>query len=98
MTTTKATTRLTSLAPQLLVNDLARAIAYYERIGFRFAEPWDGFYAIGSRDCLEDPDGNVIALAGVPHPADWSRPRAGPLTLCGAAASECADVHSVIIC
>lgn len=45
--------RLTSLAPQLLVADLARSIGYYERLGFAFGEPWDGFYAIGSRDGLE---------------------------------------------
>ena len=46
-------TRLTSFAPQLLVADLARSIAYYERLGFMFGEPWDGFYAIGLRDGLE---------------------------------------------
>ena len=45
--------RLTSLAPQLLVRDLARSIAWYQRLGFAFAEPWDGFYAIGTRDGLE---------------------------------------------
>jgi len=45
--------RLTSLAPQLLVDDLARSIAYYQRLGFAFGEPWDGFYAIGTRDGLE---------------------------------------------
>jgi catechol 2,3-dioxygenase-like lactoylglutathione lyase family enzyme len=53
MTTTQTTSRLTSLAPQLLVDDLARSIAYYERLGFAFGEPWDGFYAIGTRDGLE---------------------------------------------
>jgi hypothetical protein len=37
--------RLTSFAPQLLVDDLDRAIAYYQKIGFTFGEPWDGFYA-----------------------------------------------------
>ena len=47
------TPRLTSLAPQLLVGDLARAIAFYQRLGFAFGEPWDGFYAIGERDGLE---------------------------------------------
>ena len=26
---------------------------YYERLGFSFDEPWDGFYAIGYRDGLE---------------------------------------------
>src|ERR1041385_1326069 len=51
MNTTKP--RLTSLAPQFLVDDLARSIAYYEKLGFAFGEPWDGFYAIGARDGLE---------------------------------------------
>jgi catechol 2,3-dioxygenase-like lactoylglutathione lyase family enzyme len=45
--------RLTSLAPQLLVNDLDRSIAYYQKLGFTFGEPWQGFYAIGIRDGLE---------------------------------------------
>ena len=45
--------RVTSLAPQFLVDDLARSIAYYRRLGFAFAEPWEGFYAIGARDGLE---------------------------------------------
>ena len=46
-------TRLTSFAPQLLVDDLDRSIAYYRKIGFTFGEPWDGFYAIGHLDGLE---------------------------------------------
>lgn len=46
--------RLTSLAPQFLVDDLGRTIAYYrERLGFEFGEVWGGFYAIGQRDGLE---------------------------------------------
>jgi catechol 2,3-dioxygenase-like lactoylglutathione lyase family enzyme len=45
--------RVTSLAPHFLVDDLDRSIAYYRRIGFRFGEPWDGFYAIGVLDGLE---------------------------------------------
>lgn len=53
MATSPGKGRLTSLAPQLLVADLARAIAYYERLGFAFDEPWGGFYAIGVRDGLE---------------------------------------------
>ena len=53
MTTTHTTPRVTSFAPQFLVDDLARSIAYYERLGFAFGEPWDGFYAIGTRDGLE---------------------------------------------
>lgn len=47
------TPRLTSFAPQFLVDDLARSIAYYQRLGFTFSEPWDEFYAIGTRDGLE---------------------------------------------
>ena len=46
-------TRLTSFAPQFLVDDLERSIAYYQKIGFIFDEPWEGFYAIGRRDGLE---------------------------------------------
>src|SRR5918992_3534567 len=53
MTITHTTPRVTSFAPQFLVDDLARSIAYYERLGFKFGEPWDGFYAIGTRDGLE---------------------------------------------
>ncbi len=53
MKTTKTKPRLTSFAPQFLVDDLARSIAYYEQLGFTFGEPWDGFYAIGVRDGLE---------------------------------------------
>jgi catechol 2,3-dioxygenase-like lactoylglutathione lyase family enzyme len=53
MTTSQVKARLTSLAPQLLVDDLARSIAYYQRLGFTFGEPWEGFYAIGARDGLE---------------------------------------------
>ena len=53
MTSSHTTPRVTSFAPQFLVDDLARSIAYYERLGFTFGEPWDGFYAIGARDGLE---------------------------------------------
>jgi catechol 2,3-dioxygenase-like lactoylglutathione lyase family enzyme len=45
--------RVTSFAPQFLVDDLARSIAYYQKLGFAFGEPWDGFYAIGRLDGLE---------------------------------------------
>jgi len=45
--------RLTSLAPQFLVDDLARSIAFYEKLGFSFGDPCEGFYAIGFRDGLE---------------------------------------------
>jgi catechol 2,3-dioxygenase-like lactoylglutathione lyase family enzyme len=53
MTITETSPRLTSFAPQFLVDDLARSIAYYRRLGFTFGEPWEGFYAIGTRDGLE---------------------------------------------
>ena len=45
--------RVTSLAPQFLVEDLERSMAYYRRLGFTFGEPWDDFYAIGHIDGLE---------------------------------------------
>lgn len=45
--------RVTSFAPQFLVDDLERSISYYEKIGFTFGEPWEGFYAIGYLDGLE---------------------------------------------
>lgn len=47
------TSRMTSFAPQFLVDDLERSIAYYQKLGFTFGEPWDGFYAIGQLDGLE---------------------------------------------
>jgi catechol 2,3-dioxygenase-like lactoylglutathione lyase family enzyme len=47
------TPRLTSFAPQFLVDNLDRSMTYYQRIGFTFGEPWDGFYAIGQMDGLE---------------------------------------------
>ena len=53
MTTAKATPRVTSFAPQFLVDDLARSIAFYEKLGFAFGEPWEGFYAIGRVNGLE---------------------------------------------
>lgn len=45
--------RVTSLAPQFLVDDIERSIAFYEKVGFRFGERWDGFYVIGYLDGLE---------------------------------------------
>ena len=47
------TPRVTSLAPQFLVDNLERSIEYYKKLGFTFSEPWDGFYAIGYLDGLE---------------------------------------------
>jgi catechol 2,3-dioxygenase-like lactoylglutathione lyase family enzyme len=46
--------RLRSLAPQFLVDDLDRSVAYYRDVlGFGFGTPWGGFYAIGVRDGFE---------------------------------------------
>lgn len=45
--------RVTSFAPQFLVDDLRRSMRFYQRLGFTFGEPWDGFYAIGTLDGLE---------------------------------------------
>lgn len=54
MTLTTVKPRITSLAPQFLVDDLERSIAYYRSaLGFTFDEPWGGFYAIGRIDGLE---------------------------------------------
>ena len=47
------TPRLTSFAPQFLVDNLERSIKYYEKLGFTFGDPLDGFYAIGHMDGLE---------------------------------------------
>jgi catechol 2,3-dioxygenase-like lactoylglutathione lyase family enzyme len=52
MSATTKKARVTSFAPQFLVDDLERSMAYYRKIGFRFDEPWDGFYAIGLMDGL----------------------------------------------
>jgi catechol 2,3-dioxygenase-like lactoylglutathione lyase family enzyme len=51
--TTAMKPRVTSLAPQFLVDDLERSIGYYKKLGFTFGEAWDGFYAIGRIDGLE---------------------------------------------
>jgi catechol 2,3-dioxygenase-like lactoylglutathione lyase family enzyme len=45
--------RLPSFAPQFLVDDLERSMAFYRKLGFTFGEPWGGFYAIGHLDGLE---------------------------------------------
>jgi len=43
--------RLTSIAPQFLVEDLDRAIAYYcDKLGFALDFQYEGFYASVSRD------------------------------------------------
>jgi catechol 2,3-dioxygenase-like lactoylglutathione lyase family enzyme len=53
MPSLEAQPRVTSLAPQFLVDDLERSMTYYQKLGFTFGEPWDGFYAIGELDGLE---------------------------------------------
>ncbi len=54
MTLTESKPRFTSFAPQFLVDDLDRAVAFYRDVlGFAFGAPWGGFYAIGRRDGLE---------------------------------------------
>jgi catechol 2,3-dioxygenase-like lactoylglutathione lyase family enzyme len=53
MVNVKQQPRVTSFAPQFLVDDLARSMAYYQKLGFTFGEPWEGFYAIGALDGLE---------------------------------------------
>ena len=45
--------RVTSFAPQFLVDDLARSVAYYQKLRFTFGDAWEGFYAIGHLDGLE---------------------------------------------
>jgi catechol 2,3-dioxygenase-like lactoylglutathione lyase family enzyme len=45
--------RVTSFAPQFLVEDLERSMVWYRKLGFTFGEPWDDFYAIGTLDGLE---------------------------------------------
>ena len=53
MVNLKGQPQLTSFAPQFLVDDLVRSMTYYQKLGFRFGEPWDGFYVIGELDGLE---------------------------------------------
>ena len=46
--------RITSFAPQFLVDNLDQAIAFYRDVlGFAFGPTWGGFYAIGARDGFE---------------------------------------------
>lgn len=53
MNSTVLKPKVTSFAPQFLVDDLQQSVAYYRRLGFKFGETWDGFYAIGRLDGLE---------------------------------------------
>ena len=45
--------RVTSFAPQFLVDDLDCSIEYYKKLGFTFGDTWQGVYAIGYLDGLE---------------------------------------------
>ncbi len=53
MSTGEDHSRVTSFAPQFLVDDLKRSMSFYETLGFTFGDPWGGFYAIGFLDGLE---------------------------------------------
>jgi catechol 2,3-dioxygenase-like lactoylglutathione lyase family enzyme len=53
MTKPAVNPRVTSFAPQFLVDDLAQSIEYYKKLGFTFGAAWEGFYAIGYLDGLE---------------------------------------------
>ena len=53
MTKTAVKPRVTSFAPQFLVDDLQRSIEYYKNLGFTFGDAWEEFYAIGFLDGLE---------------------------------------------
>jgi predicted enzyme related to lactoylglutathione lyase len=45
------TTHITAIAPQFLVDDLGRAIAYYrDKLGFELAFEYESFYACVTRD------------------------------------------------
>jgi hypothetical protein len=43
MVSLKGQPRVTSFALQHLVDDLSRAMSYYQKLGVAFGEPWDGF-------------------------------------------------------
>ena len=45
--------RVTSFAPQFIVDNLERSITYYRKLGFTFGDAWGGFYVIGNLDGLE---------------------------------------------
>jgi catechol 2,3-dioxygenase-like lactoylglutathione lyase family enzyme len=53
MTSRAIKPRITSFAPQFLVDDLERSMTYYGKLGFTFGDAWNGFYAIGHLDGLE---------------------------------------------
>jgi len=62
--------RVTSFAPQFLVDDLPRSISFYEKLGFVFRDPWEGFYVIGEVDGLEL---HLKAAAKSPVEREWRR-------------------------
>jgi catechol 2,3-dioxygenase-like lactoylglutathione lyase family enzyme len=50
-TTVRSAARLTGIVPQLLVDDLDRAVAYYrDRLGFQLDFTYESFYAGVTRD------------------------------------------------
>lgn len=53
MATNTMIPRVTSFAPQFLVDDLEQSIKFYKKLGFRFGERWKGIYAIGYLDGFE---------------------------------------------
>jgi catechol 2,3-dioxygenase-like lactoylglutathione lyase family enzyme len=77
--------RVTSFAPQFLVDDLERSIRYYKKLGFTFGEPWDGFYAIGHLDGLE------LHLKKAPKNQDEPRHRRNHEHLDAAAGVDCIE-------
>src|SRR3989442_970369 len=83
--TSQTKPRVTSLAPQFLVDDLERSIAYYQRLGFSFGEPWGGFYAIGCLDGVSD----------AMRPVDFKTRRATPLDADGIAAAHSDSIRSI---
>jgi len=50
--TTIAMPRVTSFAPQFLVDDLERSISYYRKLGFTFGEPWGGSIGVIQRQIV----------------------------------------------
>lgn len=70
MSTLDAKPRLTSLAPQLLVGDLARSVSYYRKLGFTFGEPWDGVLRHRGAGRAGDPsEGSARERCRTPAPA-----------------------------
>jgi hypothetical protein len=49
------------------VDDLNRTMAFYQKLGFTFDEPWEGFYAIG----------NLTARNSLEGAAQWTKLNVG---------------------